>query len=129
MIRRPPRSTLFPYTTLFRTQEIFRAPMAAFESVPARGRRPHSETPRPVQLNAQARIRGVELHYIHKRLSRCQLPLRKRINLRAEESRPRQTEFIRCDVKPVRIRANVRIVAQARSGHQFSPLRLHAVMV
>src|SRR3712207_869064 len=25
MIRRPPRSTLFPYTTLFRSDEIFRA--------------------------------------------------------------------------------------------------------
>src|SRR5258707_9889044 len=26
MIRRPPRSTLFPYTTLFRSPEIFRGP-------------------------------------------------------------------------------------------------------
>src|SRR3712207_8372748 len=25
MIRRPPRSTLFPYTTLFRSQEVFEA--------------------------------------------------------------------------------------------------------
>src|SRR2546429_3168092 len=28
MIRRPPRSTLFPYTTLFRSQEPFSAPAA-----------------------------------------------------------------------------------------------------
>src|SRR5687768_18113804 len=26
MIRRPPRSTLFPYTTLFRSRQIFREP-------------------------------------------------------------------------------------------------------
>src|SRR2546430_11330925 len=28
MIRRPPRSTLFPYTTLFRSVEVYRAPTA-----------------------------------------------------------------------------------------------------
>src|SRR3712207_8947894 len=28
MIRRPPRSTLFPYTTLFRSPRVFRAPLA-----------------------------------------------------------------------------------------------------
>src|SRR2546426_5951769 len=27
MIRRPPRSTLFPYTTLFRSPSIFKAPL------------------------------------------------------------------------------------------------------
>src|SRR6202050_5844705 len=27
MIRRPPRSTLFPYTTLFRSPELFRGPL------------------------------------------------------------------------------------------------------
>src|SRR2546426_7568712 len=27
MIRRPPRSTLFPYTTLFRSQSVWRAPV------------------------------------------------------------------------------------------------------
>src|SRR3712207_8856086 len=29
MIRRPPRSTLFPYTTLFRSERLFRAYFAA----------------------------------------------------------------------------------------------------
>src|SRR2546430_6094830 len=28
MIRRPPRSTLFPYTTLFRSRSLFSAPLA-----------------------------------------------------------------------------------------------------
>src|SRR3712207_7189860 len=30
MIRRPPRSTLFPYTTLFRSAPFFDVPLAAF---------------------------------------------------------------------------------------------------
>src|SRR3712207_7053027 len=30
MIRRPPRSTLFPYTTLFRSQIVIAAPQSAF---------------------------------------------------------------------------------------------------
>src|SRR2546422_8401270 len=32
MIRRPPRSTLFPYTTLFRSQLVHRDRVVAFES-------------------------------------------------------------------------------------------------
>src|SRR3989442_14940019 len=36
MIRRPPRSTLFPYTTLFRSR-VVRAPLL----LRVRGRRPH----------------------------------------------------------------------------------------
>src|SRR3712207_8080508 len=35
MIRRPPRSTLFPYTTLFRSEEVFLCGTAA-ELVPVR---------------------------------------------------------------------------------------------
>src|SRR5256885_17267598 len=42
MIRRPPRSTLFPYTTLFRSEYIFDRPKRArdskwrFETLPAK---------------------------------------------------------------------------------------------
>src|SRR5258707_8911273 len=36
MIRRPPRSTLFPYTTLFRSQISAQAPLAEMEHFPAR---------------------------------------------------------------------------------------------
>src|SRR2546421_2745918 len=36
MIRRPPRSTLFPYTTLFRSRE---APLVLVDRVPQRSRR------------------------------------------------------------------------------------------
>src|SRR5258707_1709298 len=31
MIRRPPRSTLFPYTTLFRSRQIEKSPLAQIE--------------------------------------------------------------------------------------------------
>src|SRR6266699_5822944 len=31
MIRRPPRSTLFPYTTLFRSRELSRPPILSYD--------------------------------------------------------------------------------------------------
>src|SRR5256885_11520678 len=34
MIRRPPRSTLFPYTTLFRSRRLTLGPDGAFEPLP-----------------------------------------------------------------------------------------------
>src|SRR2546422_8441286 len=37
MIRRPPRSTLFPYTTLFRSVQSFEQSALLFELFPARG--------------------------------------------------------------------------------------------
>src|SRR5438309_6007240 len=37
MIRRPPRSTLFPYTTLFRSLGLGASPVAALPSPPAAG--------------------------------------------------------------------------------------------
>src|SRR5260221_8149446 len=48
MIRRPPRSTLFPYTTLFRSAQVMRRPapaaMSACAATPAPGRSgPRSE--------------------------------------------------------------------------------------
>src|SRR3712207_7950240 len=37
MIRRPPRSTLFPYTTLFRSDELLRTPhLRTSENTPSR---------------------------------------------------------------------------------------------
>src|SRR2546425_3839921 len=43
MIRRPPRSTLFPYTTLFRSQTAGRRGSDGHGD-PARGARPHRPT-------------------------------------------------------------------------------------
>src|SRR6476661_1372538 len=40
MIRRPPRSTLFPYTTLFRSAAMAKQAMAAVDDVNAGRRRP-----------------------------------------------------------------------------------------
>src|SRR2546422_4490137 len=42
MIRRPPRSTLFPYTTLFRSRAVDPAPGGG-------ARRPHRRRPHPLQ--------------------------------------------------------------------------------
>src|SRR3712207_7260708 len=36
MIRRPPRSTLFPYTTLFRSSSVVMVPLATRSSMPTR---------------------------------------------------------------------------------------------
>src|SRR5438270_4018800 len=46
MIRRPPRSTLFPYTTLFRSPPVHRAPSGRFWPPPRRRRFP-SPLPTP----------------------------------------------------------------------------------
>src|SRR5690349_22078674 len=48
MIRRPPRSTLFPYTTLFRSQRFSRsaAPPSRVSRSPLRGRRTSSRVSR-----------------------------------------------------------------------------------
>src|SRR5256886_12585165 len=53
MIRRPPRSTLFPYTTLFRSQSYSAAPpppthSPAFRSAPAAAGRARPPRARPV---------------------------------------------------------------------------------
>src|SRR3712207_7811228 len=51
MIRRPPRSTLFPYTTLFRSREV-RLPRSRGRGHPARLRRPR-------RLGAEAQGEGL----------------------------------------------------------------------
>src|SRR5438094_6641616 len=43
MIRRPPRSTLFPYTTLFRSSRFGKELLNVWERVPTR----HAAAPRP----------------------------------------------------------------------------------
>src|SRR6266487_6820426 len=55
MIRRPPRSTLFPYTTLFRSpRERVRGRTAAVHPQPS-GRRPGRALPRPDAIPAASR--------------------------------------------------------------------------
>src|SRR3712207_8687711 len=50
MIRRPPRSTLFPYTTLFRSRRGARCDTGAFPSV-------RCPNPRPARTRAEKRLR------------------------------------------------------------------------
>src|SRR3712207_8400605 len=65
MIRRPPRSTLFPYTTLFRSAPAFRQPRANAVDVPRRRtfvrteRRSH-KVPRPFAVDAVEEARSEE---------------------------------------------------------------------
>src|SRR5260370_264417 len=66
MIRRPPRSTLFPYTTLFRSLQVQRArpaPQFAKKKLPARARRPtkqvnKSRKERETQSSGRIRDKG-----------------------------------------------------------------------
>src|SRR3712207_8933130 len=54
MIRRPPRSTLFPYTTLFRSPP----PKEAYRG-PSSGSRPRRESPpKPLSRGSGGRLRG-----------------------------------------------------------------------
>src|SRR5688572_32026053 len=51
MVRRPPRSTLFPYTTLFRSRGEFRDPDELSRSIGARDRAGQLDDPRPVRTH------------------------------------------------------------------------------
>src|SRR2546428_9039871 len=53
MIRRPPRSTLFPYTTLFRSQD--RDPQHQKELLRSRGKRSRAANQRP-EMRPKARL-------------------------------------------------------------------------
>src|SRR2546430_10843085 len=64
MIRRPPRSTLFPYTTLFRSRAAFRTARASSARV---GSRISGRTPPSRIGSAEARVRE---HVVAARLAR-----------------------------------------------------------
>src|SRR5256885_12956426 len=53
MIRRPPRSTLFPYTTLFRSARFRNVPVLAKKAAHVAARRAHAEHPSTWQKMAQ----------------------------------------------------------------------------
>src|SRR5258708_10379643 len=62
MIRRPPRSTLFPYTTLFRSIARARAKLMAAETVQAREERVRDRVKAFTNLMSQARFERSEEH-------------------------------------------------------------------
>src|SRR3712207_7293921 len=72
MIRRPPRSTLFPYTTLFRSEDRRRP-------------RPHLREPRRVPPAARAVDPAPHALHGPRRLRHRELLLHGRLHLRSEE--------------------------------------------
>src|SRR3712207_7225660 len=58
MIRRPPRSTLFPYTTLFRSPVWFSSPPAAAAASSRSSRHPSSAAPAVFHDRARIYVRG-----------------------------------------------------------------------
>src|SRR5438105_9475565 len=69
MIRRPPRSTLFPYTTLFRS-----SPSVAVISTTAFARQPHS----PPRLNERVDRKSTRLNSSHEWISYAVFCLKKK---------------------------------------------------
>src|SRR3712207_8991767 len=57
MIRRPPRSTLFPYTTLFRSPPRRRHPVPGEQGRDAGGVLPHLQQPPPGERADRAHVR------------------------------------------------------------------------
>src|SRR2546430_10309926 len=84
MIRSPPRSTLFPYTTLFRSQVILAGALAADrldrvqEDRPAELFRPAVDIPEPLLVQADPVDVGGEIHAAHAAQLRGALQLAQR---------------------------------------------------
>src|SRR2546422_7608224 len=84
MIRRPPRSTLFPYTTLFRSHERRRPPILTLDqhpSLPGDGVDALRDDPRSEEHTSELQSR---LHLV------CRLLLEKKKNHRQPQGRIQQ---------------------------------------
>src|SRR3712207_9006098 len=83
MIRRPPRSTLFPYTTLFRSRKAHDVALAALEQ--ARQCRPH-RVDRPLEIDVDhlfdvlERSEDTRLNSSHANISYAVFCLKKKNN-------------------------------------------------
>src|SRR3989442_5583769 len=78
MIRRPPRSTLFPYTTLFRSQ-LARPPAGGVPRRDRRGRRGHHRGPQPPERRSRRGDRkSTRLNSSHVRISYAVFCLKKK---------------------------------------------------
>src|SRR2546430_3298349 len=85
MIRRPPRSTLFPYTTLFRSRssDYFDRGCAARLLPPGPPRHPHRSRPRPADLNFKSELsvkdrKSTRLNSSHSQISYAVFCLKKK---------------------------------------------------
>src|SRR5437764_2284684 len=75
MIRRPPRSTLFPYTTLFRSGEFVGFATVPLQDVPAaQAERPH----RPLELGQRRDRKSTRLNSSHRCISYAVFCLKKK---------------------------------------------------
>src|SRR2546430_12168924 len=74
MIRRPPRSTLFPYTTLFRSTSVASRPETRTRSVPS------GSTPRHQPTQTRRDRKSTRLNSSHSQISYAVFCLKKKKN-------------------------------------------------
>src|SRR3712207_8622493 len=60
MIRRPPRSTLFPYTTLFRSRRVGQRAVRVLQLLPRRGAQDRGAHERMAEAHLRAGLRSEE---------------------------------------------------------------------
>src|SRR2546427_6960613 len=81
MIRRPPRSTLFPYTTLFRSRQLRQGPsraVASRRSAQCRRRRPEPGWQRAAGDRARQDRKSTRLNSSHSQISYAVFCLKKK---------------------------------------------------
>src|SRR2546421_9421754 len=79
MIRRPPRSTLFPYTTLFRSAEGKMGPDGAFHAAKIQAKCASKYAPKPGELYKPDR-KSTRLNSSHDQISYAVFCLKKKKN-------------------------------------------------
>src|SRR5688572_31758314 len=81
MLRRPPRSTLFPYTTLFRSEGVHHASRQGGAAPPASPRLPPRPAPRagaPLRVRHGADRKSTRLNSSHSQISYAVFCLKKK---------------------------------------------------
>src|SRR2546430_11791149 len=101
MIRRPPRSTLFPYTTLFRSHAQSRPAMALADEIRASALRR-----REVEVGEIVDRKSTRLNSSHSQISYAVFCLKKKKNIDTQSPYPGSTRLRR-------LRAGVRLVDQS----------------
>src|SRR2546422_4563288 len=102
MIRRPPRSTLFPYTTLFRSWSAVQEVLSAIRVVKAFGREDH-EQDRFVRRSTEsmrAKLRQTVTERSEEHTSELQSRLHLVCRLLLEKKKKERTRSIRAKLSP-----------------------------
>src|SRR5258708_21671951 len=89
MIRRPPRSTLFPYTTLFRSQRIHAAPIVGSNALNDRFVFPIGNTNRSLSADRKS----TRLNSSHQIISYAVFCLKKKNSIHSAQDRPSTSIF------------------------------------